>query len=186
MKMRHLAVATAAAFCLTAGSVRADHTWNDRFHYDRDARDVFAENELSVDLFGDYNAQQNKFSTVSASSLKHGKWGGGAGVSFFFTKMFGISADTHLEDDSGRLIDNVSGQAVLRFPIDSVHLAPYIFAGGGRDFEFGHNRWFQDAGAGLEFRLNHNTGIFADGRYVWVDKAQDYAMARAGLRVVFR
>ncbi len=174
-----------AALLVTGISLRADHTWNwgDRFHYDRDAKDTFAVNEFQVDAFATYSAQQNRLADVSANSLKHGKWGGGLGVNYFFTRNFGIGADTHIEDDHGRFIDNLAGHALVRFPIDNINLAPYLLAGGGRDFQI--NRWFTDAGFGLEFRLNRNTGIFADGRYVWVDDSPDYAMARTGLRFAF-
>ena len=83
-------------------------------------------------------------------------------------------------------MDAASGSAVLRFPIDAAHLAPYIFGGGGHIFD-GPDSWFAHAGAGLEVRLNPHMGIFMDGRYVFAEKnnVSDEALFRAGIRMAF-
>jgi hypothetical protein len=69
-------------------------------------------------------------------------------------------------------------------PFETLRVAPYIFGGGGMQFEH-ETGWAMDAGAGVDFRVTHRFGIFADARYVWADKNPDYGLIRAGFRFAF-
>ena len=146
----------------------------DRWRYERDI-DRFGANELKVDLFGTY-------ATRDRSGAKEDSFGGGAGVTWFLTEYVGISADTYLEEFRTPYRANAS--LILRLPIEDLSMSPYIFGGGGRQFEI-VPQWTRHAGAGLEFRLNRYTGIFADGRRVFPEETPDYTLVRAGLRLGF-
>jgi len=80
-----------------------------------------------------------------------GRLGWGAGVNYFFNRNFGVSAEGYTENAGPSFVDDASGSFVVRFPFEGVHLAPYVFVGGGYQFDpirqaFGHG------GAGLEYR----------------------------------
>lgn len=76
------------------------------------------------------------------------------------------------------------GNVFLRLPIYNTGLAPYIFGGGGYQFQEVRQS-LEQTGGGLEFRFCKNLGIFVDGRWVFADHTDDYALARAGLRISF-
>ncbi len=189
MKMRSI-VTCSAAFMLTAQIVGAAHIWEDssgwwdtRFRNDPNTP-KFTDTELSLDLFGSYTAAEEKFSHLFQTNIRHGNWGGGVGLNHFFVKYAGIGADVNMSDHPGRIVDQAMGNLILRFPIESIGLAPYIFGGGGRgvypDWE-----WVYDGGVGLEFRFTPGVGIFSDARYIWAEKTTDRLLIRAGLRLLF-
>lgn len=159
--------------------------WRDRFHYDRDANtELYPDQEFTIDLFGAYAKEKRKFNDTFDKTMRHGDWGAGVGVNYFFMKGFGIGADAYGLDNGSDFVDAVNGSLIFRLPIDVAHLAPYVFGGGGRQFQ-GSDTWTLHAGAGLEIRLNSHTGIFLDGRHVFTDKGSDYALLRSGLRLAF-
>lgn len=172
------------AFALASSAYAAQPSFSQRFAYDRDTTELFRANEFSLDLFGAYNSAQSRLGSISTRSLRQGEWGGGIGINYFFTRYVGIASDTHWMDWEGSFIDNVTASLVVRAPLDNIRLAPYAFGGAGRIFE-GRDSWSAHAGGGLEFRLNPHLGLFADGRYTWVDHGGDFAMARFGVRVGF-
>ena len=176
----------AATFLSLDGVARAEHTWdwhmNDRFVYVRDA-DLYNANEFTLDLYGSYKRGHGKWNDFF-DSPDHGVWGGGVGANYFFTKYLGAGADVSMHADGGQFIDNASGNLYARFPIEPIGLAPYVFGGLGGNFD-PKSEWEGHFGAGLEFRLNPHTGIFADARYVFPDDTSDYSMIRAGMRFGF-
>ncbi len=178
-------VETAPGATIVEEPAGAPH-WNDRFRYDRDADKValYPDHEFTVDLFAAYAKGKRKFNDTFDTSMRHGKWGAGVGVNYFFTKCFGIGADAFGLDNDGGLVDAANASVIFRLPIDVAHLAPYAFGGGGRQFE-GSDTWTAHVGAGLEVRLNSHTGFFLDGRHVFTDKGPDYALLRSGLRLAF-
>jgi hypothetical protein len=173
MKVRSILV-SAIVVILTAQAVRAATYWDERFRYERGG-DKFGPQEFRIDLFGSA-ATRNR---IGDSQLTGG---GGAGVNFFLTPIFGIGADTYIED--WKWPDHTDGSLFLRWPIQSAGIAPYVFGGGGRQW---HDipQWTKHAGGGLELRFNRYTGIFADGRYIWPEETRDYVLMRAGLRIGF-
>ena len=115
---------------------------------------------------------------------RDGRLGVGAGGDLYFTRNFGIGGDAWTENTSGNFIDDASGRVILRFPMDQIHLAPYIFGGGGYQFDTARAP-FLHAGAGLDIRICRNFGLFVDGRYVWPRKIDGFGLGRAGAYVAF-
>ena len=142
-------------------------------------------NEVSLDLFGSYLAGQRKIEDIFKTNIRHGFWGGGVGLNYFFLRNLGIGADMNIPDDNfGNFINNVNGSLIARLPVGNSGFAPYIFGGGGRQTDPTW-QWTGHAGVGFEFRFNRVTGIFTDARYVWVDKTSDEIEFRAGMRFAF-
>ncbi len=188
MKIKNLLLIGAAAALLNAGTARAEHAgnWSDRFHYDHNTADLFSAQEFSLDLFGTYGKSKEKFNDTFDRTARHGIFGAGVGANYFLTRCFGLGADVIAQNNGADFIDAASASAILRWPIESCHFAPYFFGGGGRQFD-GPDSWNVHGGVGLEVRLNARTGIFVDGRHVFhlQDKATDYALLRAGVRLAF-
>ena len=112
--------------------------------------------------------------------------GGGAVAEYFFSDHLGLQASYGIfaTDSEHHEID---AAFLLRFPIPSLCVAPYVMAGGGlgTNASSGGNVF---AGAGIEARFESmdNLGIFADGAYHWADgDAPDYTIVRLGVKVPF-
>jgi hypothetical protein len=125
----------------------------------------------------------------SSSSSHHGgsefdgSIGGGIALDYFFTENVGVSGDaTWLAEDSA--VHLFSGSVILRAPIKSACLAPYIMAGGGFHTD-GVSQGILHAGGGIDFRIANCWGIFADARYNWASETDDYSVVRGGLRMSF-
>ncbi len=192
MKLRNALIIAAVITLANGTASAAEHIWEDPggwsrsvFYYDTEAGPRFNANELSLDLFGSYLNPERKFNDLFETNIRHGTWGGGVGLNYFFTRELGIEADVNMSAHEGRIVDQVLGNLVLRIPIESARIAPYIFGGGGRSVSPDWD-WLADAGVGLDFRLSRVTGIFADARYIWHDeKTYDRLLIRTGLRLVF-
>ncbi len=81
----------------------------------------------------------------------------------------------------------VTANFILRYPVElcNVCFAPYIFGGGGGLFD-GEKVGFGDAGAGLEWRITPNFGVFGDWRWIFTGKGKnDISQSRGGIRFVF-
>ena len=113
--------------------------------------------------------------------------GGGLGVSYFFTRYFGIGIDDTLGslNGNGSTYDNFSGNLIGRLPIESWHLAPYAFVGGGATWGNHATAGDGDAGLGLEYRFTKNIGIFVDSRYLYGSRSLNESLSRAGVRFAF-
>jgi len=139
----------------------------------------FRDNEWSVDVFGAYAAAK--------SGVINSGGGGGIGVNYFFNRFVGVGIDG-VGFDGGSTVDTVGmGTANLigRLPIESIHLAPYIFGGvGGADMT-GDAEAVGDAGIGVEWRATPNWGVFVDGRYVACADTNDFGLLRLGVRCAF-
>jgi hypothetical protein len=98
--------------------------------------------------------------------------------------MVGIGADAWSEDKTGKFIDDVSGNLIVRFPIANTGLAPYVMGGGGYQFDR-VSQSFGQFGGGIEIRFNPHVGIFVDARYLVTRRTSDYGLGRAGLRFSF-
>jgi hypothetical protein len=193
-------VTLTAAVLLTAGAVTAQttvtetttttHVWNDPSawwgnHWVYATADRYTANELSLDFFASYLAGERRIEDLFKTNIRHGFWGGGVGVNYFFTRNIGIGADMNIPDDGGgNFISNVNGSLIARFPIMQSGLAPYVFGGGGRQTNPAWE-WTGHAGVGVEYRFNPVTGLFTDARYTWVKHTSDEILFRAGLRFVF-
>jgi len=179
--------ATAVAAMMVVTGARADDSWlNTRLSYQTDhSQHLFNANEIQLDLFGEYNDAERHFLAWPNTEIKHGRWGGGVGGTYFFTRYLGFGVDTAALSKSPVFIDHVVGNIFFRIPIDVVHLAPYAFGGGGYGW-FPDARYQADVGVGLEFRFNPKLGVFGDARYIWREgTATDQAAIRAGMRILF-
>jgi opacity protein-like surface antigen len=163
--------AIVCAFCIQTVSA-AD--WSTRFQYDT-AGPKFNANELQVDLFGLYASRDREH-------YRSDTLGFGVGANYFFTRHFGVGAETYVDDVHWPR--HVDGSFFARYPIEQLSLAPYALAGVGRQF---HDvaQWTAHIGLGLDFRLNRATGIFLDVRQVYADRSRDFSLWRAGVRLAF-
>jgi hypothetical protein len=173
----------------TTTTTTTSHVWNDPHtwwgsHWAYHTDDRYTANELSLDMFGSYIAGERRIEDLFDTNIRHGVWGGGVGLNYFFTREIGIGGDINIPDDGGNFVNNINGSLIARIPIVNSGLAPYVFGGGGRQTEPVW-QWTGHAGVGLEYRFNPVTGVFADGRYMWVDKTADEILFRAGVRFVF-
>ena len=192
MRMR-IIVTIATGLVLAAPVAQAAHIWedpsgwwDDHTTYDPNAP-KFTAQELSLDLFGSYMNPEGRFNKLFETNIRHGYWGGGAGLNYFITREFGIGTDFNVSSKpSGNLVDDWVGNLYLRMPLGNSGLAPYVFGGGGRAFSPVYD-WVYGGGVGLEFRFNPTTGIFGDARFLWSNKSTDLdrLLIRAGLRLVF-
>lgn len=164
----------------------------------------FQDQEVQLDLFYSFNDGR-----PSTHQYYRDGSGGGVAINYFFARYFGFSVEGNWwngvnkfadhdhrnhrnhhrnEDRSKRSVAHqVSGHFVLRYPVECGNLcfAPYIFGGGGGLFN-GQNVGFGDVGAGIEFRVTENIGIFSDWRWNFTGKNKnDVDTTRAGLRFIF-
>ena len=112
--------------------------------------------------------------------------GGGVGVNYFFTRNFGIDVNYGLyaTDSEHHQID---GNFVLRAPIDSLCIAPYVLAGGGYATN-SYSGFTYQVGAGLDVRFQSagHLGVFAEGLYHFAeDDVPEFTTVRLGLRIPF-
>jgi hypothetical protein len=144
------------------------------------SQDLFRAGEVQVDAF--VAGAAGKFNNKNYSGM-----GGGLGLSYFFTKYFGIGVDDTLGglNGNGNTYDNLQGNLIARLPIESLHLAPYAIAGGGATWGANQAQGNGNVGGGLEYRINRAIGLFADSRYIYGNKGLNESLTRAGLRFIF-
>lgn len=142
-------------------------------------------NELSLDLFGTGSIGQETINNLSSDRIEDDlRLGLGAGLNYFFLQHFGIGADAYSEDAGHSFIDSTSVNLIGRLPIGTSGVAPYIFGGGGYQFDK-FEQWLVNVGGGFEFRFQKNWGLFIDARYVFAEETKNYGLGRAGVRLSF-
>jgi hypothetical protein len=109
--------------------------------------------------------------------------GGGVLAEYFFNEYIGIQGSYALfATDSEH--HEYDAALVLRYPITSICIAPYVMGGAGYGANSDENwNWF--AGAGLEARFPEANciGVFADGAYHWgEDDSGDFTIVRIGVK----
>jgi hypothetical protein len=196
MKLITSFVLIASATLVAAQAARADdaaplastNSLSESFSKAPDTRlddQLFKANEVSVDVFGTLLTGQDALSHLSAERYRHDTTGGlGMGINYFFLRYVGVGADAYSEGIGGRFIDKSSGNLILRLPSERYHLAPYLYGGAGYQFD-PNERALGQVGTGLEYRPIKHVGVFVDGRYVFPDACQNFAVARAGVRFSF-
>lgn len=136
----------------------------------------FGPQELTFDLFG-------SLGTRDREDFDDSHLGVGAGLNYFFTTHFGVGADTYLEEID--IPNHLDLSVIARWPIEEVHIAPYVFAGFGRQWHDA-TQWTTHLGIGAEYRApGSKCGIFVDARSVFADKTKDFGLFRAGVRLGF-
>jgi hypothetical protein len=141
--------------------------------------------ELSIDVFGSGSVGQQTIDHITGDRIRHdGRLGAGVGLNYFFCRYVGVGGDAYTENTAHNFIDSASGNLIGRLPIGDTGIAPYIFGGGGYQFDEVSQK-FGQFGGGIEFRFCRNVSFFVDGRYVVADKTDNYGLGRAGLRFSF-
>jgi opacity protein-like surface antigen len=141
--------------------------------------------ETSLDFFATGSINQETIDRLSGINYKDDvNYGVGVGLNHFFTRNIGIGVEAYSEDTERHFVDSTSANLIARFPLGESGFAPYLYIGGGRQFD-PIELSFAQAGAGLEFRFTPNVGLFLDGRYVMTDGADNHGLARLGLRLAF-
>lgn len=126
----------------------------------------------------------------SYKGQKGGGIGGNLGVNYFFTNWFGIGVDDSIvgykkSNSSGyQAVDSLQADLLFRMPICSWNLAPYLMVGGGGNWG-PLSQGDGNVGAGLEYRMTPNLGLFADCRWLYGSNSLSMALPRVGLRFVF-
>src|SRR4051812_5972303 len=113
MKLKKIFIIAAAMVLVGVGGARAEHDYNwsmkDRFTYAHEG-EVFMPHEFTFDAYGSYTTRpRNSVGQLFSHNIRHGNFGGGAGLNYFFTKHIGIGADTIIGDNGGKFLDSVSG-----------------------------------------------------------------------------
>lgn len=176
--MKKIAYSFVACLAL-ASSAFAGQEMKEYKDYKTPAEPCFNDQEFQLDLFGSYT-------NTEGGGYKDG-FGGGLGFNYFFTRNLGIGVDGNVLDAGVNGFWQTTGSIIVRFPIDSACLAPYIFAGGGGQFDQTSSGSVH-AGGGLEYRVvPQRFGIYAEGRYTWAfaSGSDDHAQVRTGVRIVF-
>ena len=145
----------------------------------------FQDQELTLDLAYSYN------DAIKGGNhgYFHDRSGGGAGLSYFFARYFGVGVEGNWfkGGPDNAVLHQLTGNVILRYPLEmrGVCAAPYIFGGGGEIFDGKRTSLF-DAGVGLEIRLTPRVGIFSDWRYNFTSNDRgNLDTTRAGVRFVF-
>ncbi len=141
-----------------------------------------------------FEANSASFSTyigglVSSGGAGHGQeslkdaFAAGIALDYFMTENVGLEADATFIATSSE-ISLFTASVVLRAPIKSACLSPFVLAGGGLHAD-GVTQGVWHAGGGVDFRLANCWGIFADARYTWAEDSDCYTLLRGGVRFSF-
>ena len=150
-----------------------------------DLGDYYRAGEFSVDGFGGGALGESTIEYASQKRVRQNiRIDAGGGINYFITRNIGIGADGYSENTSGNFVDSASVSLILRLPVGKSRFAPYVFGGGGYQFDLGKT-WFAQVGAGMEYRFTPHVGVFADARWVLPDNTQSSGMVRLGMRFVF-
>src|SRR5947209_20116581 len=124
MKIRLVTLAAAVLLTANAGMAQTTtttttttvttHVWEDpnawwgsHWSYVTDNR--YNPNELSLDFFGSYLANERRIEDIFKTNIRHGFWGGGVGANYFFTRELGIGGDINMPANGGTLVDSING-----------------------------------------------------------------------------
>jgi hypothetical protein len=163
----------------------------------------FKDHEWQLDVFGAYSDGN---ALDHAGPLQDHGWGGGVGINYFFTRMLGVGVDgmglygreNRQHDGRGGSLSRqkhtttyaATGSIILRFPMDSACIAPYVYVGGG--YTTDGDEWASaHGGLGLEYRVVPNRiGLFVDARFTYYGDRygngdQNNLLGKAGVRFVF-
>ncbi len=145
--------------------------------------ELFRAGEIQIDA--SFAAMLGQFNNRSANGL-----GGNLGINYFITRYIGIGIDNSLggavgSGSLGGVFDSLQGNLILRYPIDSLHLAPYALVGGGATWGNYRGQGNGNVGGGLEYRITRNIGTFVDSRYLYGNSGLHESLTRIGLRFAF-
>jgi hypothetical protein len=113
--------------------------------------------------------------------------GGGVLAEYFFNQYVGIQGSYGVFA-TGAEHHEFNGALVLRYPITSLCVAPYVLAGGGYSVNSDDkSSYFVGAGIEARFESLNCLGIFADGAYHFAEDSadEDYTIVRLGVKLPF-
>jgi len=158
------------------------HDRRDFWSTERYPGDKFAATEVSLDMFGTVSIGDHSFKNPSVGRIRRdGRLGLGLGASYFLTRQLGLGAEAYTESTSHNFVDNLLGSVIFRWPVADTCVAPYVYGGGGYQFD-PLGQWTGHVGGGVEFRFAPNWGLFTDLRYVIADRSKNYGLGRFGVR----
>src|SRR5881397_2375564 len=118
MKITKIVTITAGLLLVAAAANAAQEAWWTTHFESNMTAQRYRANEFSLDLFGSYQAPEEKFSHLFQTDiLSTGIWGGGVGLNYFITSWLGIGADSNFGDNRGAFVDDVVGSLFLRLPL---------------------------------------------------------------------
>ena len=176
----------AAKSALGADTMSGDDTMKSSDQTSNDDRvELYRAKELSVDVFGTASLGKYSIEHISNNRIRHNtRLGAGLGLSYFITRNLGVGVEGYSENTSGPFIDSASANLTLRLPLGESGFAPYIFGGGGQQFDLA-KLYFGQAGVGMEYRFTPHFGLFVDARGVMPNETKYYGVGRLGLRLAF-
>jgi hypothetical protein len=145
---------------------------------------LYRANELSLEAFGAGASDGHRHDYYYDDHRRDGKFGGGGGLEYFFCRYIGVEADGFALANRDHTQENAGGNLALRYPIGQTGFSPYIFGGGGAQWNHG-SEGYETGGAGLEFRFTRSIGLFGDGSFVGPANTRNYGMGRIGVRFSF-
>lgn len=120
--------------------------------------------------------------------------GGNVGLNYFFSQYFGVGIDNSVggyqkvSTGGTEAVDSLQADLIARYPICAWNLAPYAMIGGGANWGSA-TQGDGNVGAGLEYRVSHNVGLFADCRWLYGGNESgaklSMALPRVGVRFAF-
>ena len=111
-------------------------------------------------------------------------YGGGLAVDYFFTECLGIGVEGYWVDDDS-VLHSYNVNLTARTTLGSDCLSVYAIGGGGV-WTNGETLGSAHIGGGLEYRFCDRFGVFADGRYKWLDGGDiTLTSVRIGVSIVF-
>jgi hypothetical protein len=180
MKLKHYLLGTALLLTLTSVTL-ADDTRKEYV----EGESPYLANEFVFEGFGSASFSRDTIDNISGNRIKNdARLGAGIGMSYFFCRYVGLGTDAYTENFQHAAVDSVSGSVIGRFPIGTSGFAPYVYGGGGHEFDL-TDQWFAHFGGGFEYRFSRAFGIFTDARYVLTDKTSNYGLVRLGVRTAF-
>jgi hypothetical protein len=191
--MKNKMIVIMTAVMLAAGASRAAHVWEDPSGWwsgvwvTEVSTPKYTCNELSMDFFGSYINGEQGLHDLFNTNIRRGFWGGGVGINYFFLEQLGAGVDFNVSDKPNfRLVDDVVGDLIFRWPICNSGVAPYLIGSGGRGISPIY-QWVYGGGVGLEYRFNPSLGLFGDARFLWAEKGDSFnrLLIRFGIRFVF-
>lgn len=179
MKTKTYVLGTALLLTFAASALAADDTQTVVVD------SPYQANEVVFEGFGSASFSRDTINNISGTRIKNdARLGAGIGMSYFVNRYLGFGGDAYTENTRHSFVDSVSGNAIFRFPIGSSGFAPYVYGGGGHDFDL-TDQWFGQFGGGFEYRFSRAFGLFTDARYVLTDKTANYGLVRLGVRTTF-
>jgi len=188
--MNKLTLSALAAFAVTGSAFAGPATVVSSKDFKQPAApQFFKDTEFALDAFYSYNDAQRRDSQYFTDGN-----GGGVGINYFCHRYLGVDVEgnwwkgTRPNISTKEVGSQVTANLIVRYPMEftSFGMAPYILGGGGALFS-NQNCGFSDVGAGVEFRVTPQVGIFSDWRWNFMTggNRNDVSTTRAGVRFVF-